>query len=163
MASNIFFSNLEHLKKTPLKPVHFKKVFQHLLSQLKDEKEYLEYFEVLGKPQSLEVHFCDDVEMREFQNKFRRLDRTTDVLSFPAVESPENSDRGFLGSLVISLPSVERNAKRYKRTLEKELLEVFIHGVLHLFGFDHVRVSEKKKTRMRKTQKTLLKSLERIL
>ena len=95
--------------------------------------------------------------MRSYQKQFRKLDRTTDILSFPSLESPENNPKGFMGTLIVSLPTVFRNASRYKRDLKTEFTEVFIHGVLHLLGFDHVKVSLKERQRMREVQKKIMK------
>ena len=111
------------------------------------------------KKLSLELHLCDDLEMRDFQKQFRKLDRSTDILSFPSLESPDNMPEDFLGSLVISLPAIERNAKRYKKTYRDEFLEVYLHGILHLLGFDHVDVSAKKRAQMMTLQKALLKKV----
>ena len=129
----------------PFSKSDFQNISDLVLRELQDAPEYQNFADTLGKPKKVEVHFCDDVEMRGYQKKFRRLDRTTDILSFPALESPAHSERGFLGSLIISLASVERNAKRYRRRTDDELLEVFIHGLLHLLSFDHVKVDSSQK------------------
>lgn len=141
--------------KNPLTPTQYRKIFVHTLKLLKGSPEYIEFVQVLGIPKSVELHFCDDVEMRDYQKRFRNLDRTTDVLSFPSIETPSNNEKNFLGSLIVSLPSVERNSKRYKRKFKDELIEVFVHGILHLLTFDHVKVSRTKKDRMRKIQRQL--------
>ncbi len=151
---NVLIS-LGKVKKVPLSSTTLKRIFTLVLKELKGTPEYKRFCKVLGTPRKVEVHFCDDVEMRKFQNDFRKLDRTTDVLSFPSLEAPENSEKNFMGSLIVSLPTVERNAKRYKKTLSQELTEVYIHGILHLLSFDHVRVSKTKNERMRKVQAEL--------
>lgn len=153
MSLKISYSNKKD--KAPISLVEFKKVLTLLLKRLKTSVEFERAKRLIGTPKSMELHFCDDLEMRDYQKRFRNLDRTTDVLSFPTLESPRHNETGFLGSLIISLPAVERNSKRYKKTFKKELLEVYIHGVLHLLSFDHVKVSPKKKLRMRKVQKDL--------
>jgi rRNA maturation RNase YbeY len=55
------------------------------------------------------------------------------------------------------LPTVQRNSLRYKRDLKAEFTEVFVHGVLHLLGFDHVKVSLKERQRMRAVQNKIMK------
>ena len=85
---------------------------------------------------------CLDPEMRVLNLYFRGLDRSTDVLSFPTIELEEEEARmneGYLGDLVLSLPALVRGAKKMQHSLEEEFVEVFIHGVLHLLGFDHVK------------------------
>lgn len=149
-------------EKLPLSSATFEKVFALTLKELKKTKEYKNFSEIMGDPKSMELHFCDDKEMRGYQKKFRKLDRTTDVLSFSSLESPENNETSFMGSLIVSMATVERNAKRYKRTVKLELLDVYIHGILHLLSFDHVKVSTAKKQRMRKTQRDIFLKAQKL-
>lgn len=130
-----------------------------LIGDLKGSPELLQFEKHFGKAHKLELNICSDIEMREFQKKFRNLDRTTDVLSFPSLEVEGASDvlQGFMGSIVLSVDTVERNAKRYKHSFEEEYYEVYIHSFLHLLGFDHVGVSARKAKRMRFLQKQLCK------
>ncbi len=148
---------LETSPKRPLSQKALESLLVLILKELKKDPQYLQYVEKRGLPLSLELHCCEDQEMRSYQKKFRKLDRTTDVLSFPSLESPENNPEGFMGTLIVSLPAVLRNAGRYKRDFKTEFTEVFIHGVLHLLGFDHVKVSPKKRQRMRAVQKNIRK------
>jgi probable rRNA maturation factor len=141
--------------EVPYQAKELEKFLKLILKSLKNGKEFQKFTDLLGVPKSLELYFCEDKEMRSFNKKFRKIDRTTDVLSFPTIESPESQPKGFLGSLIISLAQVQRNASRYKRSFKEEFLEVYIHGVLHLFGYDHLRVSAQKKARMQKTQREL--------
>lgn len=152
----IHISSAKQSVQIPLDSNKFHRAFKLIAKELKNEKEYLNFELKLGKPKSFDLHFCDDVEMRKLQKRFRKLNRTTDVLSFPSLESPSNNLRGYLGSIVISLPQVRKNAKRYRKTFNDELLNVYVHGVLHLFGFDHVRVSALKKKRMFSFQSKIL-------
>ncbi|MEZ4815143.1 MAG: rRNA maturation RNase YbeY [Bdellovibrionota bacterium] len=145
--------------QNPLSDSQMKLLFTFTLKSLKGTSEYKTFSKKLGVPKSVELHFCDDREMRSYQKRFRKLDRTTDVLSFPSLESPSNSEKNFLGSIIVSLPSVKKNAKRYKKTFQVEMAAVCVHGILHLFGFDHVKVSKLKRERMRKIQKEILSNL----
>lgn len=143
--------------KLPLSQKALERLLGLVLKELKGDQKYLYYLQQRGRPQSLELHLCEDIEMRSYQKQFRKLDRTTDVLSFPSLESPENHLDGFMGTLIVSLPTVLRNAKRYKKDFKTELTEVFVHGVLHLLGFDHVKVTLKERQRMRAVQKKIMK------
>jgi probable rRNA maturation factor len=143
--------------RVPLSPKALERLLGLILKELRDDPKHLFYLEKRGLPQNLELHFCGDKEMRSYQKQFRKLDRTTDILSFPSLESPDNNPKGFMGTLIVSLPAVLRNASRYKRDLKTEFTEVFIHGVLHLLGFDHVKVSLKERQRMRVVQKKIMK------
>jgi probable rRNA maturation factor len=77
----------------------------------------------------LELLIIDRENIREMNQKYRSIDKPTDVLSFPQIESP--SPKKMLGSIVICPEIVHEKGE----TIE----EVFVHGCLHLLGFDHER------------------------
>ena len=82
----------------------------------------------LTKKLEIEIIFATDSEIKELNCKHRKIDKPTDVLSFPqdqAINSPEN----ILGSIVISNSMVEKK--------EEALSDVLKHGLLHLLGYDH--------------------------
>lgn len=98
------------------------------------ERIFLYVLEDLKIPiKSVELLFVDNTKIKAMNFEFRQINRETDVLSFPlALEfSP------FLGSVVISLEYAERKSIELNHSLEEEILLLFIHGVLHLVGFDH--------------------------
>jgi len=139
---------------SPLKKLELQKLFSVCESKTLKLEEYLKTKIALGKkPTSLNLHFCSDKEMRDYQKRFRKLDRTTDILSFPNAEG-EILDRKHLGDLIVSLSAIERGAKRGRRSPRSELCEVLVHGWLHLLGCDHVRGGPRAK-RMRALQKEL--------
>jgi probable rRNA maturation factor len=76
--------------------------------------------------------------MKKLNFKYRGRNATTDILSF------SSATRGLLGSLVIDLDTAKEQAKEYKHSLDQEIVELFIHGVLHLLGFDHEKVKDAK-------------------
>lgn len=90
--------------------------------------------ELAGEPVSLDVRFVSDRQMRELNRRFARQDRPTDVLSFAGQETPEGRH---LGDLAISVPTARRQAAALDHSLERELRELLLHGVLHLLGHDH--------------------------
>lgn len=78
----------------------------------------------------LSVLVTDDLEMRALNSQWRRIDRTTDVLSF-------EGEGDLLGDVAISLDKTERQATRYGVTLEEEIARLLVHAILHLQGHDH--------------------------
>jgi probable rRNA maturation factor len=112
----------------------------------------------LGLPRAeLDITFVDDRSIRALNRKFRGIDRVTDVLSFPLWEKKEASLNGqFLGDLVLSLPTVKRQAITIGHPFLEELTFLIIHGTLHLLGYDH-EVSEKEARKMRRMEKKLMK------
>ncbi len=87
----------------------------------------------------IELIFTDNASIRELNQEHREKDKPTDVLSFP-MDAPftEQSIFGMpLGSIVISADFVKEKAKELGHTVQDELSLLFIHGMLHLLGFDH--------------------------
>ena len=81
----------------------------------------------------------DDETMAGLNRKFRRKNKTTDVLTFPADDSyADPSAKGRpLGDIVISLDQARRQAADEKHSLATELRYLIVHGVLHAWGYDH--------------------------
>ncbi len=67
-------------------------------------------------------------KIKELNKKYRRRNKSTDVLSFGYGDSDE---------IVICLQEIKKNAKKFGSTFKKELVRVLIHGILHLLGYDH--------------------------
>jgi len=84
------------------------------------------------------IVFVRDRVIRSLNNQYRQINRATDVLSFPAGdEMPGESDKQYLGDVVISIDAALRQAESAGHSVEREVEELLIHGVLHLCGYDH--------------------------
>ncbi|WP_041957017.1 rRNA maturation RNase YbeY [Sulfurospirillum arsenophilum] len=81
----------------------------------------------------VELIMIDGKSMHELNLEHRGMDKTTDVLSFPV----ENFPHAPLGSIVINYELADEKAKELGHTIEEEITLLFIHGMLHLLGFDH--------------------------
>ena len=81
----------------------------------------------------IELIITTNEEIREINKEHRAIDKDTDVLSFPYEDMPMSP----LGSIVISSSHVQTRAKELKHKNSDELALLFIHGLLHLLGFDH--------------------------
>jgi probable rRNA maturation factor len=75
-------------------------------------------------------------ELRRLNQRFRRKDKPTDVLSFPAINGPRN---GLAGDVAISADIAAYNARRLGHTAAEEVKILVLHGLLHLAGYDHER------------------------
>lgn len=80
---------------------------------------------------SVSVLLCGDARMRRLNRDYRRVDRPTDVLSFPA------ADPAFLGDVAVDVPYAARQARRRGHSADREVQLLLAHGVLHLLGHDH--------------------------
>ncbi|MFP5226102.1 MAG: rRNA maturation RNase YbeY [Acidobacteriota bacterium] len=85
---------------------------------------------------SVSVLLAGDAEIRRLNREFRRKDRPTDVLSFPAPEPPTGHARA-AGDLAVSVETAARQAEEHGHPLATELQILVLHGVLHLAGYDH--------------------------
>ncbi len=91
--------------------------------------------EAAGKEFS--IAFVSDDRMRQLNEMFRGKDSTTDVLSFPHEPDPFDPDKDNLGDIVISVEQAQRQAIENGLTLEAEIKQLILHGLLHLCGYDH--------------------------
>jgi probable rRNA maturation factor len=96
--------------------------------------------------------FTNDEEIHQLNREYRGIDRPTDVLSFAMqedgveeldiifeVESEDEADpiSGMLGDIIISVDTAEAQSEEYGHSLEREIGFLFVHGFLHLVGYDH--------------------------
>jgi len=106
---------------------------------------------------SLLIRITDDEELNTLNLKYRGIDKTTDVLSFPAdFEDPDLESR-YVGDVVIAFPRAEEQAQKRGHFVEAELQLLVVHGTLHLLGYDHGDKTEKKE--MWSIQSRILKKL----
>ena len=108
------------------------------------------------KESGLSVAFVNPARIKKLNKQYRKKDRVIDVLSFGSSQKfPSFQKHTELGEVIICLSEVRKNAKQYKSTFEKELVQVSIHGVLHLLGYDHEK-SEKEAKKMEEKQQYYL-------
>ncbi len=86
----------------------------------------------------------DVVSLSYFENELKQMVKKSDIPEmfegFNAAFGPEN----LLGEVIISLETAARQAKEHKKTLKQELQFLFVHGLLHIFGYDHEKADERK-------------------
>lgn len=83
------------------------------------------------------VAFITDSRMKQLNQFFRGKDATTDVLSFRHEPDEFDPDTNTLGDIVISVEQTQRQAAENGLTLEGEIKQLILHGLLHLCGYDH--------------------------
>lgn len=82
--------------------------------------------------QEINVVFCDDATIQEYNKEYRSIDKSTDVLSFPNTDLDDQ-----LGDIIISIETAIRQSEEFKHSLNREIGFLFCHGVLHCLGYDH--------------------------
>lgn len=96
-------------------------------------------------------------EIKDLNREYRNIDNVTDVLSFPLIED-FSSDETLLGDVVISYEVAEEQAKEYGHSLEREIMFLFTHSILHLLGYDHIE--EEDRVIMEERQREILDELK---
>lgn len=119
--------------------IFFQKIIRVYYKILKKRiDEYL-----LGRYGLIDLVLIDDKKMREINKKYRNQDKSTDVISFAYLESGDidancaNDANIIVGDIFISSETAKKQAAEHSQSFENELKILFIHGLLHLFGFDH--------------------------
>ena len=127
-------------------------------------QETLEY-EGMENDVEVSVTFIDDKGIQELNNRFRKKDAPTDVLSFPLFDYEGESDEPIfdelsqnLGDIVISLERAMAQANEFGHSFEREVAFLVAHSMLHLLGYDHVD-SEEDDKEMRQRQREILEKM----
>ena len=96
-------------------------------------------FQIISEAEgkSAAVVFISDRRMKELNSFFRGKNSTTDVLSFPHEPDEFDNDASNLGDIVISVEQAARQGEENGLTLENEIKQLILHGLLHLCGYDH--------------------------
>jgi len=98
-----------------------------------------------------------DEEIRSLNRQYRKIDKSTDVLSFLMGEPNYESQAVNLGDIIISAPTAVRQANQYGHSIERELAFLTVHGMLHLLGYDHENKTDE--SIMRAKQDIVMKKL----
>ena len=99
----------------------------------------------------ISVTIVDNNYIHEINRTYRHIDRPTDVISFAFLDDNPNKEQLFhseqmvvLGEIYISYQKAEEQAVAYGHSLERELKFLFVHGLLHLLGYDHMNEEDEK-------------------
>ena len=86
-------------------------------------------------------------KIRNINKNYRNIDRVTDVISFAQIDSDDYDylcDEVNLGDIFINVDRVYSQAKKYGHSIKREFVFLFIHGLLHLLGYDHMEKEDEK-------------------
>lgn len=112
----------------------------------------------------LSVTFCDEAKIQSLNLDYREKNKKTDVLSFPIYENLRENDleKGVsqveMGDIFICSNVAQMQAQKFSIEFEQEIMELFIHGFLHLLGFDH-EISKEEEVLMENYQSELIKKI----
>ena len=83
--------------------------------------------------------------IKKLNKKFRNKNKSTDVLSFPFNNVTEKSKTTYIGDIIISYNFMDKPKNQGIRLFNDKVIKTFIHGFLHLLGFDHIDLKDYKK------------------
>ena len=115
----------------------------------------------------ISITLTNPENIQKINQQYRKIDKETDVLSFPIfekeelakkIENKEYENEDILGDIVISIQRVEEQSKEYGHSFEREFSYMLVHGFYHLMGEDHMKEEEKK--HMREKEEKVLESLK---
>ena len=125
---------------------------------------------------SVGVFYVDEKRIHEINKEYRNKDKPTDVISFRMIDNPEflklnkknfplDYDKGnktiYLGEIFICESVAKEQAKEWKHSQYREVVELFCHGMLHLLGYDHEEEEDLKT--MREHEQIICENLDRLL
>ena len=139
----------DHYKKIPepFKKKEIKKLIDVVLKKIG--------FEELENGQ-INIKYTSEEEIKMLNETFYNKAGVTNVLAFTNhQETPESKER-LIGEIAICISQIEKEAKIYKKAVETRLKHMIVHGVLHLFGFDHQKKDQQKE--MEQVENDIIKS-----
>ena len=101
------------------------------------------------KNPEIELIFVDEKCIKRLNDQYRSIDKATDVLSFIIEKKP------LIGQIFICYNKAKKQAISNKKSLDEEIINLFIHGLIHLCGYDHTTQAEADK--MEKIEQLLIK------
>lgn len=115
------------------------------LIQLRPKHLSAQQLRAMGESGTLSVVLVSNSTIRKLNKLWRHEDKATDVLSFPLTLNQAGEDLPFeLGEIVISIEKAQKQAIELGHSFKREMAFLFVHGFLHILGFDHVTKRQEK-------------------
>ena len=105
------------------------------------QKKFNTFFDSSKNVKEFTIFLTNNAKMKNLNSKFRKINKPTDVLSFPLIVKSKN--KTYLGDIAVSYEII--NKRSNKSFFDHELDRMWIHGYLHLSGYDHVKNIDFKK------------------
>ena len=108
-------------------------------------KSFPKKYRFTKKKVNLTILLSNNKNIKKLNKKFRNKDKPTDVLSFPSEKKINIKKNSYLGDIIISYEFMNKPKKLTNLEFKKKVVKIFIHGFLHLLGYDHFRLKEFRK------------------
>ena len=144
---NVFSNEKAWSKKIKKKELFFKKIC----------KAFPKKYRFSDKKVSLTLMLSNNKNIKRLNRNFRNKDKATDILSFPFENNSKIINGTYIGDIIISYNFINKPKSQKLKTFKEKLIKIFIHGYLHLLGFNHVKDKDFKK--MEKEEQQIYKSV----
>ena len=145
---NVFSEEKAWSKRLKKKNLFFKEICKAL------PKKY----QFSNKKVSLSLLLSNNKNIKRLNKSFRNKNKSTDILSFPSSKKPRISKDTYLGDIIISYEYLNKPKSQDLKLFKEKVIKLFIHGLLHLLGFDHKK--NKDYSKMLKEENFLFKSVQ---
>ena len=148
---NVLTEDNSWLKKIKTRKFLFNQICRNFPKKYKFSKKKVYVTLLLSNNRNIKI----------LNKKFRNKDKHTDILSFPFDKKKRNSKNIYLGDIIISFNYMNKPKNLSNTNFKKKTIKIFIHGFLHLLGYDHVKLKDCRK--MIKEEQKIFKSVEKII
>ena len=124
-------------------------------------KYFPKKFRFTNKIAYLTLMLSNNKKIKILNKKFRNKDKHTDVLSFPFDKKKQSSKEVYLGDIIISFNYMNKPKNLTIKVFKEKTIRIFIHGFLHLLGYDHIKDKDYKKMLIK--EQKIFNSLKKIL
>jgi probable rRNA maturation factor len=124
-------------------------------------KSFPKKFRFINKKVYLTLLLSNNKRIKRLNKKFRNKNKHTDILSFPFENKIKNLKEIYLGDIIISYNYMNKPKNLSNYMFKKKTIKIFIHGFLHLLGYDHIKNLDFKKMINEETK--LFKSIEKLI
>ena len=114
-------------------------------------------YQYLNKKVSLTLLLSNNRGIKKLNKNFRNKNKSTDILSFPFSKNIKLNKETYLGDIIISYNFIDKPKSQKLNNFKDKVIKTFIHGFLHLLGFDHIKNRDYKK--MSKEEERIYKSV----
>ena len=118
-------------------------------------------FKFINKKIYFTLLLSNNTKIKKLNKKFRNKNKHTDVLSFPFHQKIKNTKEVYLGDIIISFNHMNKPRNLDNYFFKKKVIKIFIHGFLHLLGFDHIKEKDYKK--MINQEQKIFKSIQKFI
>ncbi|MBD1174021.1 rRNA maturation RNase YbeY [Pelagibacterales bacterium SAG-MED01] len=144
---NVFSEEKAWSKKLKKKEFFFKKIC----------KAFPLKYKFINKKVSLTLLLSNNKKIKKLNKNFRNKDKSTDILSFPLNNKTKISKQTYIGDIIISYNYMNNPRSQKSKFFKEKVIKTFIHGFLHLLGFDHIKNNDYMK--MLKEEKLIYQSV----